>query len=108
MPLFFFFPPVHLKAAVLSLHSRVSALATEENQSNLQAKAKLPTASLEEEKKKKKYAPPSMTNKSIEIHETWLAVLTARHTRRLEDWPCAAGQRGDGGGGGGVQYFIEM
>lgn len=30
------------------------ALATEENQSNLQAKAKLPTASLEEEKKKKK------------------------------------------------------
>lgn len=48
-----------------------------------------------------------MTNKSIEIHETWLAVLTARHTRRLEDWSCAAGQRGGYGGGGG-RYFIEM
>lgn len=35
----------------------------------------------------------SMTNKSLEIHEIWLPVLTACHTRRPKDWSCAVGQR---------------
>lgn len=40
----------------------------------------------------------SMTNKSTGIHEIW---LTARHTWRPKDWPCAVSQRRG-------WYFIEM
>lgn len=47
---------------------------------------KLPIAALQKK-------APSMTNKSIEIHEIWLAVLTAYHTRKPKDWSCAVGQR---------------
>lgn len=54
------------------------------NQNNLQAKK--PTNCYSEK-------ALSMTNKSIEIHEIWLAVLTGRHTRRPKDWSCAVGQR---------------
>lgn len=74
-----------MHVCVVSLHLWVHALSRVRNQSNLQAKK---TTNCYSDKK-----ALSMTNKSIEIHEISLAVLTACHTRKLKEWSCAVGQR---------------